>query len=258
VIPQTLTFYDAAWPPDPPPQTDGACIYVGGDTPHVWTLPEIVRQPARFRLPIWVRSDPLQAKAITDAAACLRQLALIGAPRGCLVALDVETAIDPSYVQGFGTLLIAGGHPIMAYGSLPGLFHNDIADGWYWGADWTDRPHLCAGTVMTQYATFRTYDADLAETALPFWDGLSRINPTVDAWQEILMQQLPVVQLGTANDSAARSVQGLCCARGFTVAVDGAFGPRTALAVRGIQAKAGITADGIVGPATWPVLLAVQ
>ena len=54
----TLRFYDAAYPPAKPPAADGVCIYIGGDTPHVWTLAEIEAQPARYRLPIFVRSNP--------------------------------------------------------------------------------------------------------------------------------------------------------------------------------------------------------
>ena len=54
----TLTFYDAAWPPARPPVADGCCIYIGGDTPHVWSLADIASQRARYRLPIFVRSNP--------------------------------------------------------------------------------------------------------------------------------------------------------------------------------------------------------
>ncbi len=56
-----------------------------------------------------------------------------------------------------------------------------------------------------------------------------------------------------------RAVQGLVNYRGstygYSLAVDGVFGPTTRLAVLAFQAAGGISADGIVGPVTWHALV---
>ena len=96
-----LTFYDAAWPPALPPETDGFCCYIGGDTPHVWTLEEIRAQKARYILPIFVRSNPRGLAGVApDVNAALRELAAIGAPKGILIAWDMEMAADVLYIGG--------------------------------------------------------------------------------------------------------------------------------------------------------------
>lgn len=169
-----LTFYDAAYPPAAPPKTDGVCIYIGGDTPHVWSSSEIARQRARFRLPIWVRSDPQNASANADAHACLLRLQAIGCPPGSLVALDVETAVSPTWVHAFYAALHAAGYPIIVYGSQSVVLGNDNPDGWYWGADWSGHEHFARGDVMTQYADFQAYDLSDAQSNLPFWDTLPK------------------------------------------------------------------------------------
>ncbi|MBO2459366.1 peptidoglycan-binding protein [Actinomadura sp. LCR2-06] len=75
---------------------------------------------------------------------------------------------------------------------------------------------------------------------------------------ETLMHALPTVKPGDDGE-AVETVQGLLQARSHPeVAIDGRFGPATAAAVKAVQAWGHVTADGIVGPATWPVLLRVQ
>jgi peptidoglycan hydrolase-like protein with peptidoglycan-binding domain len=52
-----------------------------------------------------------------------------------------------------------------------------------------------------------------------------------------------------------RGVQSQLRDRGYGLALDGAFGPRTAAAVRDFQASRGLAADGIVGVRTWRALV---
>ena len=64
----------------------------------------------------------------------------------------------------------------------------------------------------------------------------------------------PVVKNG-AKDHPIKTLQYLLRARGQTVAVDGVFGPKTEAAVKGFQTSKGLSANGIVGPETWTVLV---
>lgn len=76
------------------------------------------------------------------------------------------------------------------------------------------------------------------------------------SWTEEIVGELPVVRQGDSGE-AVRTVQGLCGSRGYGLILDGEFGPKTATAVRTIQHQNSITADGVVGPQTWPVLLGI-
>jgi peptidoglycan hydrolase-like protein with peptidoglycan-binding domain len=68
------------------------------------------------------------------------------------------------------------------------------------------------------------------------------------------IQPWPVVGQGHP-EHPVRTLQHLLRARGHQVTVDGDFGPKTDAAVRAFQAAHHLTADGIVGPHTWPVLV---
>ncbi len=70
------------------------------------------------------------------------------------------------------------------------------------------------------------------------------------------MNVKPWSTVGPGDDSQVVSgIQYLLRARGHAVVVDGQYGPATAAAVTAFQAGAGLTADGIVGPQTWPALV---
>lgn len=202
-----LTFYDAAWPPVPPPETDGVCIYIGGDAVHVWTLAEIQAQKARYRLPVFVRSTPRGISGVAaDVNAALAQLAAIGAPRGILVAFDLETAADKTYIAGVYSGLAAHGYELLVYGSESSVMGNDNPDGLYFAADWTGSPHLAKGSVVTQWVSFAAYDEDLAEPGLPFWDTQAKppVPPPVKATTAKHAAPAPVSWTTAGIDSIAQ------------------------------------------------------
>jgi putative chitinase len=63
----------------------------------------------------------------------------------------------------------------------------------------------------------------------------------------------PVLRLGDKNASVIL-LQTKLKAAGYQLGTDGDFGPGTNAAVKQFQAAKGLTADGIVGPATWGAL----
>jgi hypothetical protein len=79
----------------------------------------------------------------------------------------------------------------------------------------------------------------------------------VPNWTETIMQQLPELRQG-ATGTYVKTVQFQLGERGHSVAVDGSFGSLTAAAVRAVQSAFKVAVDGVVGPATWGVLLGVQ
>jgi peptidoglycan hydrolase-like protein with peptidoglycan-binding domain len=68
------------------------------------------------------------------------------------------------------------------------------------------------------------------------------------------LQPWPVLAQGGEFHPIA-TMQHLLRARGATVAVDGSFGLKSAAAVRSFQRAHHLTADGVMGPDTWPVLV---
>lgn len=168
-----LTGYDAAFPPASPPPTDVVAFYIGGDTPHVWTAEEIAAQKARYRLPIWVRSNPQNVIVENDVTACVAALKAIGAPRGTCVVLDLETAVAVDYCNAFGWELNANGYSVLPYGSPSTLFKNPRLDG-YWVAGQPSAPSPwppgLIGVQLLQQGPNGAWDNDLFVDTLSLWD----------------------------------------------------------------------------------------
>jgi hypothetical protein len=64
----------------------------------------------------------------------------------------------------------------------------------------------------------------------------------------------PILALHSVGDLVVWAQQHLVTA-GYPTAVDGGYGPSTQAAVQSFQTAEGLTADGVVGPATWTALL---
>lgn len=256
-----LIFIDAAFPPSPAtlPMTDGICFYAGGDTPHVWTVSEVTRFKVRYRLPIWVRSNPESHNASEDAQAFLKVLeGTYKVPKHKLVALDSETDVDAPWVKTFVGAVNAGGYQVIDYGSRSSVFGNHNPDGYYWAADWTGHKHLAGGSQITQYVNFSGYDESIAESTLPFWD----VQAKVTDWSEVYIMSMPDVKQGDSGKWVEK-VQALLVVQGRhfnsiqlkQLAIDGVAGPKTHSAIEVFQSHATLRVDGVVGENTWGRLL---
>jgi hypothetical protein len=169
-----LTMIDFAFPVSPPPvRTDIVLVYVGGDTPHPMTDNEMHAQPARFRLPTWVRSNPSgAAQAQSDASQFISWLQSHNVPKDVTVLLDLEIAVNATYVITFNNALAAAGYKVMKYGSLDYIFKNPQTHGGTFVADPTGKPHMVTtgDTVATQYEFAGSYDLSEVLPSVPLWD----------------------------------------------------------------------------------------
>ena len=64
----------------------------------------------------------------------------------------------------------------------------------------------------------------------------------------------PLENQGSTGEDV-KTVQYLVTAHGHPTGVDGDFGPATKAAVQAFQSSRGLSADGVVGPQTWPQLI---
>jgi hypothetical protein len=67
----------------------------------------------------------------------------------------------------------------------------------------------------------------------------------------------PILRRGSRG-AEVRRIQEWLCLGGWSVRVDGAFGPATERAVRDFQAASGLAADGLAGPRTFAALAAAM
>jgi hypothetical protein len=171
------TMYDAAFPPKNPPQHDAIAGYIGGNTPHVWTVAEwedqTAKSGARFWLPIYVRSNPGSHDPFNDAAIACNWLLNRGMPEGMTLALDYETAVNANYLEEFDGVVSRAGWRVAVYGSISTVRKNPEPSGGYWIADWTGRPHIVPGSVATQWSGSGpfggAYDPNLVADSMPLW-----------------------------------------------------------------------------------------
>lgn len=118
-----------------------------------------------------------------------------------------------------------------------------------WVAHYTGQPHQAyPGCAATQYESTAGWDASLVHDLGWPHRKPPGTPPPAPAWPAGLVlrpgdtgEAVRVLQQAL-SDSGRRGVRG--------IAVDGAFGAQTEMALRNYQAARGLTVDGIAGPAT--------
>lgn len=127
-----------------------------------------------------------------------------------------------------------------------------------WTAHYGKGEHLCGPTTCggcqatadaTQFtSTANNESLDESVCLADFFTGVLPPPPVTH----------PTLTMGdkdSAPNGPVATLQKRLDVWGFTVAVDGDFGPNTFKAVEAFQAKRKLTVDGIVGPATWSAIL---
>jgi hypothetical protein len=143
-----------------------------------------------------------------------------------------------------------------------------------WTAHYNGRPHLCSaacgfgvtgtadatqwgsadarGTLPSPYAG---RNIDVSETANDFWSAAAHDGRDTSSGPSGFpgrsLRQPPVM-----SGDDVRAWQRAMARRGWEIAVDGSYGPESAKVCRQFQARKQLTADGIVGPATWKATFA--
>lgn len=109
----------------------------------------------------------------------------------------------------------------------------------------------------------RVMSKDDSPTLVPFSDGVSvafvakpktpsaaHTSAPLESTRQTPACPNPFLRQGSQGD-AVRTMQQRLIDLGYSVSVDGSFGPGTSAAVKACQAKNDLTADGVVGPKTW-------
>lgn len=198
-------------------------------------------------------------------------------------ALDVEAgAAPPSAIPGWYQRQRARGiarpcvyanASTMESEVLPTLAYAGIARGnvRLWAAHYGDGEHICGpapvscgwlsvsadGTQWTNNALGRVLDQSL------LLDSFFGSTPPSPSWEDTLMASIPVVSKESASVQAVKNWQGILVAHGYDLGttgprkdgVDGAWGTLTRQSTLAFQKAAGITQDGVVGPATYGAAL---
>lgn len=170
--------YDAAFPPQQTyPNSQFAFGYIGGNALHVYTAADWATIASEIQFPIWVGQN--RSNGLTDgmaAVAAMKSLGFSANPpsgnrRYCV--LDMETEINPKYVDDFGTEMWQAGFGTLVYGSLDFVTRNPVKEG-YFVADYTGKPHIPvgAGIVACQYANNLSFDNTRIDLDVCFSDLL--------------------------------------------------------------------------------------
>lgn len=202
---------DSAWPPATYPTefnglpVIGWCVYIGGNTPHVWTDAEIQNLKAqphiRYLLPIFTRSHPQGADAVADATVAVAWAEAHGQPAGTLIMWDYETAVDSAYERDVDGYLRSYSFHEVLYGSKSTVTQNARPSGGYDEAAWTGADYA-PGDTGDQFVDVGAYDLNEFRSTAPLWDlHPAPVAPSVPQPEEIdMLKDSTIIRLTDSKD----------------------------------------------------------
>lgn len=142
---------DASQPPtSAPADVAGVAGYIGGRTPHVWTVPEWQRFARLAQFPIWVPDTTTHPMGqALDAVAAMRRLGWTQFqpdPGRRALIVDMETTVNAPWYAAFADIINNSGYMAVIYGSLSTVLDNAAAD--VLAADWDNSPVIPAGQTI--------------------------------------------------------------------------------------------------------------
>ena len=176
-MPGMYQVCDASRPPAELPKGYSVIAgYIGGPTPYVWTREDWARFGKVRKLPILVASIAAGGKPqpVGEAFGALRTLYDLGVPQGSPLVLDMEEAVNRSYVNTINRVMRWGGYRVWVYGSADTVFGNPPCSG-YWVADYAGRgPFMFQHSYVraTQYANAPAYDSSV----IKWWQYQFRVK----------------------------------------------------------------------------------
>jgi N-acetyl-anhydromuramyl-L-alanine amidase AmpD len=117
--------------------------------------------------------------------------------------------------------------------------------------------------VKTVQYLLRTHGAGLevdgkfgpaTENAVKSFQSAHGLEPDGSVGPKTWPKLIIITRRGNTGD-AVRAIQSQLVSKGHSLEIDGKFGPATESAVKRFQSANGLSADGVVGPKTWPALL---
>ena len=179
-------MFDASTPPaEPYPGCAAVAGYIGGNTPHVWTLAEWQRFGELRQLPIWVYGQG-STSAVGEGFTAADRAVKLGwkpdLPAGTLkhrrvIVLDMETDIDAPFVRGFAAEVHRQGFGCWVYGSKATVYSDPHVDG-YWVALWDGKASLEAlpDAVAHQFAAEVPWGGGAVDLSVVSGAGLAHLG----------------------------------------------------------------------------------
>src|SRR5579875_699448 len=249
--------------------------YIGmpGCTPHIWTVDEI-RAVEDAHLTWWAICVPPQdalgtATGIDCAEYAAEFLSRLGYDRAKPVFIDIEAGSWYADRAAADATVIAWRARLREHGYARPAAYGPRLSGYEWLADWREQEPAAvpAGNWGWQWRNSRP-DSPFD---LSIWDGerVGFVKPrklpallgnivtfNIECGGSVMQVQVPVLRQGSSDVSGSgpqfvHRWQGILVSYGENIKIDGVFGPATDAATRRVQARIGVTVDGIVGPVTW-------